>query len=223
MKKILGIILGLLIMIPVLKAEEKVKVYVFEAGGCPFCEAQIEYLEGLEGYNKTFEVISKQLYVDHENWAQGKDYELGKSVATVFKNAGFEDARYDGTPFVVISDLYAAATYSTELETIINKAYAEGDKDAVSCIQNGGGVSCIRVPEKEETPNGKGGIVLAILAGIALVGVVIYIAKVGGENTEFNENIEEETKEVKKEKPATKKTTTKTAPKKKTTKKAKKK
>ena len=219
MKKLLGILFGLLLMIPVLKAEEKVKVYVFEAGGCPYCEAQIDYLKGLDSYNKKFEIVTKQLYVDHENWAEGKDYTLGKSVATVFQNAGFEDASYTGTPFVVISDLYAAAAYSTELETVINKAYEEGDKDAVTCIQNGGGVACIRVPEKEKTTgDGKGGIVVAILAGIALVGVLVYVVKCGGENAEFNEDIEEETK------PAAKKATVKkTTTKKKTTKKVNKK
>lgn len=214
MKKILGVLLGILFMIPlVAKAEEKVKVYVFEAGGCPYCELQIEYLEGLESYNVKFEIVKKELYVDHVDWAQGKDYELGKSVATVFQNAGFEDASYSGTPFVVISDLYAAAAYSTDLESIIDAAYAEGDKDAVSCIAAGGGTSCIRarVPEEDDS-EGNGGIVVAIVAGIVLVAIAIYVARTTNEEDVV---VEEEVKEEKK--PARKTTTKKATTTKKTT------
>ena len=125
------------------EAEGKVKVYIFSAEGCPYCEQEIEYLEGLSGYGTKFEIIEKELYIDHVNWEKGSDFELGKTVAEAFNNAGFDDATYKGTPFVVISDLYASATYSTDLESIINESYQEGDKDAVKCIENGNS-SCIR-------------------------------------------------------------------------------
>ena len=183
MKKLLTVLLSVLLMISVVNAEgkEKVKVYMFEAGGCPFCEAEEEYLKGLEGYNKTFKLIKKQLYVDHVNWEFGEDFELGKSVAETFKAAGFEDASYEGTPFVVISDLYAAAAYSEELEDYINAAYEEGDKDAVSCI-NDGGTNCVREiePSEDDKSNSKAanstaGIVVAVLGGIAFVGAIVYV------------------------------------------------
>ena len=114
MKKFLLILFTLLFMLPLTifadgEEKAKVKVYVFEAGGCPYCEAQTEYLKGLDGYNKKFEIVSKELYVDHVEWAEGKDYDLGVKVANAFLNAGFKDASYKGTPFVVISDMYAAA------------------------------------------------------------------------------------------------------------------
>ena len=120
------------------KAEGKVKVYIFEAGGCPYCEDEIEYLQGLSSYGEKFEIVQKELYVDHVDWAQGKDYQLGKVVAEAFLSAGFENASYKGTPFVVISNLYAAAGYSTNLEGYIDKAYEEGDKDVVTCYANNG-------------------------------------------------------------------------------------
>ena len=115
--------------------DEKVKVYVFEAGGCPYCEAQMDYLKSLEGYNKTFEVIEEELYVDHIEWAQGKDYELGVKVANAFNEAGFEEASYQGTPFVVISDIYASASYNPSLEETIKIAIEEGDNDVVGCFE----------------------------------------------------------------------------------------
>ena len=139
-KKLLSVLFTLLLLIPLgINAEEKekVKVYIFEAGGCPYCEAEVEYLKGLEGYNKTFTIEMKELYVDHVDWEPGKDYDLGVKVANGFLNVGFTDASYQGTPFVVISDLYAASAYSTSLESVINEAYEKGDKDIVSCYADG--------------------------------------------------------------------------------------
>lgn len=119
------------------KNTDKVKVYIFEAGGCPYCEAQVSYLESLEDYGKTFEVVMKELYVDHIDWQPGKDYDLGVKVAKAFREAGFDQASYQGTPFVVISDTYAAAAYSQTLDEEIKKAYEEGDNDVVGCFEKG--------------------------------------------------------------------------------------
>ena len=139
MKKILFSLMLLFVFPAVVfaKDEKLVKVYVYEAGGCPYCEAQIEYLKGLKSYNKKFTIVQKELYVDHIEWKPGKDYETGVKVANTFKAAGFKEADYHGTPFVVISDLYAATSYSTELSSIIDDAYEKGDKDIVSCIESG--------------------------------------------------------------------------------------
>lgn len=208
MKKFFVVLFMLILMVPLTLFAEtestekgKVKVYVFEAGGCPYCEAETEYFKSLEGYNKTFEIVSKELYVDHVEWKQGKDYELGKKVAEAFLEAGFENASYQGTPFVVISDLYAAATYSTDLESIINQAYEEGDTDAVSCIGSASdnGLSCIREganvsSNTSEETDSKAGIVVAVLALVVFVGVVVYLLSsknsrvVSEEDEEFNDD-----------------------------------
>ena len=146
LKKILLLVLALVLVIPFsVRAEEevttigaelpKVKVYIFEAGGCPWCEKEKDYLKGLDSYNEKFEIVTKELYVDHVDWAEGKDYELGKKVAEAFQAKGFNDAAYTGTPFVVISDMYAAAAYSEDLEGFILNAYDDGDKDIVSCLE----------------------------------------------------------------------------------------
>ena len=230
MKKLFVALLTILLFIPaVVFAEGKVKVYIFEAGGCPYCEMEVEYLKGLSSYNKKFEIVRKELYVDHVDWKQGKDYKLGVKVATAFNDAGFEDAAYTGTPFVVISDLYAVAGYSEDLEDIILEAYEEGDKDAVSCIKAGKG-DCVRpinteeLPDKAEKTNSKGGVVIAILAGVALIGVIVYVFKNRSTTiVEEKEIIEEAPKKAAVKKTAPKKTTTKKTPTKKaTTKKTKK-
>ncbi len=130
--------------------EGMVKVYVFEAGGCPYCEMELEYLKGLASYGEKFVIVKKELYVDHENWAHGADYDLGVTVATEFKEAGFSEASYSGTPFVVISDVYAATNYSEDLESYIDKAYEKGDKDVVKCIEDGN-TDCINTAGKYDT------------------------------------------------------------------------
>lgn len=134
-KLLLGLVLGIL-FIGNVSAKDKVKVYVFEAGGCPYCEAEIEYLEGLDSYNEKFEIVRKELYVDHVYWEEGEDYELGKTVAEAFLEKGFENASYQGTPFVVIGNIYAAASYSTNLESVIDEAYEKGSTDIVKCYMD---------------------------------------------------------------------------------------
>ena len=220
MKKIITFLVAFVLMTGFVNAAEKVKVYMFEAGGCPYCEAEEEYLKGLAGYNKTFKLVKKELYVDHVDWKQGKDYEIGKKVAEAFNEAGFEDASYQGTPFVVISDLYAAASYSTDLEDIINLAYEEGDRDVVSCIKNGGTTSeCIRsdiAPKKDEkeskAASSKAGVIAAIVGGVVLVGVIVYVLT--KPTNDLVEEVKEETKSVEKPKRTVRKTTTKTTTKK---------
>ena len=63
MKKILlSLIVAVMVLLPMsVNAEGKVKVYIFEAGGCPYCEAEIEYLESLDSYGEKFEIVRKEL------------------------------------------------------------------------------------------------------------------------------------------------------------------
>lgn len=234
-KNVLLLLLALVIFCGVtgVNAEEKVKVYVFEAGGCPYCEAELEYLKGLSSYNDKFEIIQKELYIDHVDWKWGKDYPVGKAVAEAFLSAGFEDASYQGTPFVVISDLYAAAAYSTNLEEIINQAYEAGDKDVVGCYANDG-TNCLEgadpsikvdwslVPSESEKDDKKDVetistiILLLFIAGS--IALVIYTGKRNAESVKVvSEKVEvEEEKTTKREvkkastsKKVTKKTTNK--------------
>jgi glutaredoxin len=160
-------------------ASNLVKVYIFGAGGCPWCEKEEEYLKALDSYGVKFEIVDKELYVDHVDWAQGADYKLGKTVAETFLDAGFENASYQGTPFVVISDIYAAAAYSEDLETYINQAYEEGDQDAVSCIE-AGNENCIRAnatSAEEESSDTAIIIIIAVIIIGGFAGLALYSKK----------------------------------------------
>jgi len=187
MKRIFKHLLLLILLVPfVVSAKDKVKVYMFEAGGCPYCEAEEEYLKGLDSYGKKFELVKKELFVDHVNWEKGKDYELGTAVAKEFKKADFEDASADGTPFVVISDLYAAAGYSTDLEDVINEAYEAGDKDIVSCIDKGNKDCLKHLTEDTSTTNSSmnGESLLIIATGFVIL-LIVYIVKSNSDKKEI--------------------------------------
>lgn len=176
-KSIFVVILVLMVMLIVpsvsAKNKEKVKVYIFEAGGCPYCEAEIEYLKGLSSYNKKFEIVQKELYVDHVDWEQGKDFALGKEVADAFYQAGFTDASYQGTPFVVISNVYAAAAYSQDLENIINDVYKKGDKDIVKCFEEGNDNCARKIKGFKLNIDYKFVITTLLLVGM----IVVYVVK----------------------------------------------
>lgn len=113
---------------------EPINVYLFEAGGCPFCEKEYDYLINLSTFKKKFNIVRKELYIDHIAWEKGKDYELGKKVAEKFNELGFDKASYHSTPLVIIGDQYAASGYNGNLEQVINKVYTEGEVDIVNCI-----------------------------------------------------------------------------------------
>ncbi len=178
MKKLLVTIMAVMCLLPLaVNAKGKVKVYIFEAGGCPACEAQMEYLKGLDSYNEKFTIVEKELYVDHVDWEQGKDYALGKKVAEAFLSADpvkFKDATYQATPFIVVSDVYASAGYNASLETIINEVYENGDKDIVKCYADGK-TDCLD-HLNEDTSADNGGVIATIIV-CSLVMTVIYLVK----------------------------------------------
>ena len=186
MKKVLMGLIALFVFLPMtIFAKDKVKVYVFEAGGCPYCEMEMEYLKGLSSYKDKFEIVTKELYIDHVDWENGKDYDLGVAVADAFYDKGYEDASYRGTPFVVISNIYAAAAYSTELEDIILEAYEAGDEDVVSCFEKGKDncadlIKSVKTEttntEKTSSPSSNAGVIAITLICTGIV-VLVYLVK----------------------------------------------
>ena len=177
MKRIFLTIITLICLLPLTTfAKNKVKVYVFEAGGCPYCEQEIEYLESLDSYNEKFTIVKKELYVDHVDWEEGADYTLGYKVANAFNEVGFEEATYQATPFIVISDLYAAAGKNTELESVINEAYEEGDKDIVSCIEKGND-DCLDYLKTDNTTTSSTGAIIITVIICSIILITTYLIK----------------------------------------------
>ena len=122
----------------------------------------------LRSYGEKFEIVRKELYVDHVSWEPGKDYELGVKVANAFTEEGFEDASVHGTPFVVISNVYAKTAYNADLAKIIDEAFEKGDKDVVTCLANNG-TNCMK--DAKESSN----TIPVIILSVAVVGLVVMI------------------------------------------------
>ena len=178
MKRVFFMFVAFLCLLPVLvNADSKVKVYIFEAGGCPACKAQIEYLKGLDSNGTKFEIVEKELYVDHIDWEMGKDYALGKKVAEAFVEVGFDNATYQATPFVVISDVYAASGANLQLESVINDVYEEGDKDIVKCFEDGKEDCLDHLKEDKTSASGNNGGVIAKTIICTLIVIVVYLIK----------------------------------------------
>ena len=152
-------------------AQDLVKVYVFLANDCGYCKAELEYLEGLESYNKKFTIVKKELYdtITTNPAVLGDDYNLGVKVVEALNKAGFKDANTNGTPLVVISDLYASTSYNTTLESIIDEAYENGDKDVVGCIEEGKS-ECIKDTRHKLS---KKAIIILIASTVTLLGIFI--------------------------------------------------
>ena len=177
MKKIIfGILLIILSFNEVVLAQENdlVKVYVFITKEvCIYSKQQIEYLKRMDSYGKKFIIVEKELYVDTSSWKRGKDFDLAKRVSTAFKKIGFNQANYIGTPFIVISDLYAAMTDARDLENVIEEAYKVGDKDVVGCFERNN-KDCLDVKTNDKNLNL---VWIIVLVSILIIFVPFMILK----------------------------------------------
>lgn len=206
MKKIKYLLLSLmLILLPLgVNAEsetedvkEPVKVYMFEAGGCPWCEQQQNYFESLDGYGEKFVVIHEEMYIDHIDYEPGADYDLGNNVSKAFQNAKISNTEaFGGTPYVVISDVYAMSGFNESLETVIDQVYENGDKDVVGCIAEGRddclpGVAVKKVSTKA--------IVIAVASAAVIVVAIVVLNNQMNKAINVNDVSKEKTKEEKKE------------------------
>ncbi len=144
--KILLVMVVLFIGLLNVKAEEKVKVYVFGSNGCPHCTAQREYLTNLNKTNNKFEMV----YYELDSQAAS----LCQAVASKFYEKGYANASCQYTPMVIVGSKYAQTGNNENLEVVINQAYEEQQPDIVKCVQNNQG-NCDSLiydlfPDKEE-------------------------------------------------------------------------
>ena len=127
----------------------------------------------MDSYGKKFIIVEKELYVDTSSWKRGKDFDLAKRVSTAFKKIGFNQANYIGTPFIVISDLYAAMTDARDLENVIEEAYKVGDKDVVGCFERNN-KDCLDVKTNDKNLNL---VWIIVLVSILIIFVPFMILK----------------------------------------------
>ena len=94
-------LLLVIMMIPVVHAENKVKVYVFSKVGCTACESAFDYFNGLlEDNPDMFELVTYETFTG--SWGiKNEDY-YNILIATL-EHFG-EDTNEIGTPIIVVGD-----------------------------------------------------------------------------------------------------------------------
>ena len=191
--------LAVLLLLPLsVFAKDKINVYIFKGETCGYCARALEFFNGLdEEYKSYFNLVEKEVWNDKNNAA------LMESVG---KHFNFE---VKGVPFIVIGDKYFdgyVSSYDDDIKSTIKAAYNDDDyKDVVSAIIDG---------ENLDDSSSTAFTIIIILAVVAGVFFLVYMAK---DNTNVVEEIKEEPKEEKvleKKETSPKKTVSKTSNKK---------
>lgn len=208
MKKLKGLFcaLAVLLLLPFsvfADSKEKINVYIFRGEGCGFCAKALTFFEGLdEEYQSYFNLVEKEVWENDENAAQMQ------------KVADYFDEDVKGVPYIIIGDKtfqgFDEAEYGEDIKAAIKESYENADgsyKDIVASILN---------EEPLEKSNNSAVTIIVIVAAIAGIGFLIYMAR-----EENEEPVLEEVKTPKKttsSKSSSKKTaSTKSNTKKKTT------
>lgn len=208
MKKLKGLFcaLAVLLLLPFsvfADSKEKINVYIFRGEGCGFCAKALTFFEGLdEEYQSYFNLVEKEVWENDENAAQMQ------------KVADYFDEDVKGVPYIIIGDKtfqgFDESEYGEDIKAAIKESYENADgsyKDIVASILN---------EEPLEKSNNSAVTIIVIVAAIAGIGFLIYMAR-----EENEETVLEEVKTPKKttsSKSTSKKTTsTKSNTKKKTT------
>ena len=107
MKKTLISLVAILlsiILIPVVKADEKVPVYMITKEGCPACESALEYFDKLEKENPDlFDLIVLEVFDSEWNF---RNDDLKNLFIKVYERFD-EDAQKAATPTIIIGDYHS--------------------------------------------------------------------------------------------------------------------
>lgn len=204
MKKIKSLLLlaTFLVLLPLsVYASEKVNVYLFRRNGCGYCEAALEFFNKLSSdseYSNYFNLIEKEVSESQAN---------AKLMENVASNLNVE---LKGVPFIVIGKQHFegyTSSWDENIKAIIKAAYLSEDgsyKDVVASLSN-----------TKEDNNDAAITVIVILAVVAGVAFLIYMAKEDVSDEKTLKTEETATKEnkitesVKSKTSTTKKSTTK--------------
>lgn len=148
MKKIviLGLI-GIIVFFGLISnsdATSNITLYLFRGEGCPHCEAAIEYLDSIKKEYPMMEVVTYEVFNDHENAQLWND--VKKTLNSDSK----------GVPFIVIGERfltgfaeYRKADIKAALEYYRN--HPEEYKDVVTLVKNDtGNEEAVTTPTAEE-------------------------------------------------------------------------
>ena len=171
MKKLKGLLvtLAVLFLIPMTvfaEGNEKINVYIFKGEGCGYCAKALAFFEGLDDeYQNYFNLVEKEVWHDEDNAAKMQE------VADYFN----EDV--SGVPYIIVGETTFqgfATEYEEQIKTAIKKGYENADgsyKDVVASILGG------EVVTKDKNDNSTAITIIVIVAVIAGIGFLIYMAR----------------------------------------------
>ena len=126
--------LSMLVMLPVVKADSDVTVYMFTKNGCSACEAAREYFEGLLEKDKdAFKLVNIEVWcgTDYVTDPDNPQWILGSEDAYNLLMAAVEHYKLDenqlGTPVIAIGD-YATIGFNSNDPSAITDAIAKAKK-----------------------------------------------------------------------------------------------
>ncbi|MBQ7031348.1 MAG: hypothetical protein IJN13_03125 [Bacilli bacterium] len=178
MKKIvLSIVTALMVfaMMPLVKAEETVSVYMFSKNGCSACVSAQEYFENLAEENPgLFELVELEVFDAEWNFVSE---DLQKLLIATYERFG-EDTSKAATPTIVIGDYHTVGLPqdTTEVYDAIVAAKDEEKTDEVKKLADDLDIKIedIRKSSSNSTDTPEGGKYDAIIV------VGIFVVLIGG-------------------------------------------
>lgn len=202
MKKLKNLLLSLMVLVLMpltvfADSKEKINVYIYKGETCGYCAKALEFFEGLdEEYQSYFNLVEKEVWYDEDNAAEMQE------VAAHFNE------EVSGVPYIIIGDKtfqgFSEEEYGEQIKAAIKAGYENADgsyEDVVASVVGG---------ETSKDDDNAAVTIIVILALVAGVGFLVYMAREDN-SVEFTEKeVEAENKETKKA------STTKEEPKKQT-------
>lgn len=165
MKKILSLIVALILLVPfAVKADDKIKVYIFHGDGCPHCEEAFEFFEELEKDEPgLFELIKFEVWNNEDN------HNLMQKVAEKFN----EEA--SGVPYIIIGEKtfhgYTEAI-GEDIANTINEYHDNGGfVDMLEGMYDSSSVT------SENSNNYDNIVIISFVAIVAIVTALIVLAR----------------------------------------------
>lgn len=126
-KTIAILLLMTILFLPInsIRAEQKIKVYMFRGEGCPHCEEALEFFDALskrDKYNYMYDLVKYEVWNNEDN---------AKLMEKVAKELGEEAS---GVPYIVIGKKTFSgysSEYDSQIKEAIKNAYNSDDYEDV--------------------------------------------------------------------------------------------
>ena len=183
-------IISLLVMIPVVKADSDVTVYMFTKDGCPACASALEYFNGLLAEDPdSFKLVDLEIF-DSE-WTEVSEDAYNLMINTLDHFGESTDPKDIATPLIVIGDYHTVGLpqdTSVVEDAIKDAKDAKKEVDVVKQIADDEKINYqdfVKVEDENENTNeeqksGKYDAIIIVAIFVVLIGGfagLVYLGK----------------------------------------------